>query len=499
MTVNGPMLRCAALQSLLLWPLASPQSVPWREPSQPLPLECQEFATCSGALRADWQQFRKALRLAVDSEATAPEIAMETYNQLMEAYTTNAGMALDCRLGSAAVFFRLGLRYMTLGFSQRAANLYQLAMAMFWDASRVQNGMECLQYELWGVNWFEQFMETYLTHAARLRRNDLAMLPHATHWNVPADFRDPSLKIAVFSLCDYAADHKMRWLLARSQRNREAYCTRHGYGLEWTEQRPASTRGRHPVWGQLAGPMELLEGNRYDWILSMDCDSLFLDLSRTVESLLYRFAGRETPWGKIELDPEVHWLISEDGRGLAGGNWIVRNSPGGRQFLRGVYGNSDDPEVHPYLRHDLRDQFSLLWHLVRPGVSVPWPPEQQDLATANLAAPVQRPGAWPHMGYLPGVRLVPQELLLGAYPHVSCSQPGDRAHRCLQQPTGARDDFIVSIPLLGSLPQDMAQAVLDRFLLHSVGSLGEPSYEQQLRGLCHHVDISVCLSQQGNR
>ena len=33
----------------------------------------------------------------------------------------------------------------------------------------------------------------------------------------------------------------------------------------------------------------------------------------TLDSLLYRFASRATPWGKLELDPDVHFLISEDG------------------------------------------------------------------------------------------------------------------------------------------------------------------------------------------
>merc|ERR1711920_853248 len=157
----------------------------------------------------------------------------------------------------------------------------------------------------------------------------------------------------------------------------------------------------------------------------------------------------------------VHFLISEDGRGLAGGNWIVRNSAKGREFLREVYG-VDDMQQNPFMRHDLRDQFSLLWHLVRPGVSLPMP--------AEPAGEVLRPPeSWSHIGYMPGVRLVPQEFLLGSYPFVSCSQPGDRAHRCFQGSSASQlaSDFIVSIPLLGSIPQNMAQAILDRFLLES--------------------------------
>eukprot|EP00928_Gymnodinium_smaydae_P013681 TRINITY_DN14978_c0_g1_i2.p1 TRINITY_DN14978_c0_g1~~TRINITY_DN14978_c0_g1_i2.p1 ORF type:complete len:529 (-),score=63.34 TRINITY_DN14978_c0_g1_i2:50-1600(-) len=466
-----------------------------------LPSQCAEFATCSlaggGNGVVDWANFHALFSEAREKETEDPQVAMEAYFRLMDIYTLDAGVALRCRLGSAAVFYRLAQRYLALGFSQRAANLFQLAMSMVWDTTKQQHGMECLQYELWGVRWLEEFMDTYLKHATSLRRNDLAMLPHPSHFQVPKQFRNPDLKVGVFSLCDYGAESPMHWLLDRSRRNREAYCTRHGYGMEWTSRRPLSSANRHPVWGQLAGPLELLESGRYDWILSMDCDSLFIDMERTVDSLLYRFASRETPWGRLEFDPDVHFLISEDGRGLAGGNWIVRNSPQGRAFLRSVYG-SEDQDSNPYLQHDLRDQFSLLWHLVRPGVSVPMPPEQR---TADVARPPQ-PSRWEDVGYTPLARLVPQELLLGSYPHISCSQPGDRAHRCYQTAseaaaqgsTAVDGDFIVSVPLLGALPQQMAQAILDRFLLESIGALGQPAYEQELRQLCSSPDVSRCLA-----
>lgn len=418
---------------------------------------------------------------------------METYFYLMEQYGLDAGLALQCRLGVGSIFFRLGRQYLQLGYAQRAANLFQLAMSMFWDAHRDENGIQCLQYEMWGVRWFDQFMELYLGHAAALRRNDAAMLPHPATRRVPLDFRDPSLRIAVFSLCDYAPESPMRWLLARSRENRNAYCGRHGYTVEWTDRLPARAKSRHPVWGQLAGPLELMEapGSQLDWVMSMDCDSLFVNMDVTLDHVLYRFAGRDTPWGTVELDPGVHFLISEDGRGLAGGNWIVRNSATGRAFLRDVYGSDDEAE-NAYMRHDLRDQFSLLWHLVRPGVSTPTPGEQ---AVSGVPA---APHSWADVGYAHGVRLVPQEFLLGSYPFVSCSQPGDRAHRCFQgsretAASGVPPDFIVSVPLLSSLPQQMAQAVLDRFLLESLGRLGDQAYEAQLRGLCPQPDVSRCL------
>eukprot|EP00930_Biecheleria_cincta_P082811 TRINITY_DN72460_c0_g1_i1.p1 TRINITY_DN72460_c0_g1~~TRINITY_DN72460_c0_g1_i1.p1 ORF type:complete len:509 (+),score=82.59 TRINITY_DN72460_c0_g1_i1:37-1563(+) len=462
-----------------------------------LPAECAEFATCASARGADWDRFRRAVREAAELEERGEQqAAMEVYFSLMETFALDAGMALQCRMGCATVFYRLGRLYLGLGYPQRAANLFQLAMSMFWDSSRAENGMACLQHELWGVRWFDDFMETYLTNAAQIKRNDLRMLPHPSHWQVPADYRDPSLRIGVFSLCDYAPSAPMHWLLSRSRHNREAYCSRHGYGLEWTSQRPESSKARHPVWGQIAGPLELIEAenSKYDWVLSMDCDSLVVDMSTTVDSLLYRFAARATPWGKLELDPGVHFLISEDGRGLAGGNWIVRNSREGREFLREVYG-PDDEKQNPYMRHDLRDQFSLLWHLVRPGVSVPMPEEHDSSEAAAAGAMPAAPTSWPGVGYLSLARLVPQELLLGSYPYVSCSQPGDRAHRCFGgDGLSPVRDFIVSVPLLGAIPQQMAQAILDRFLLESLGTLGQPAYEQELRNLCpSSADVSRCL------
>ncbi|CAE7268571.1 PARP15 [Symbiodinium sp. KB8] len=456
-----------------------------QSPGGSLPAECLEFATCSRAQGADWQGFSRQVRQAAELEQSMQhQAAMEIYHALMESHALDAGIALQCRMGAATVFYRQGRLYLHLGYPQRASNLFQLAMSMFWDASRAENGMACLQYEMWGIRWFDDFMETYLRNAANLRRNDLSMLPHLSDLQVPPNYRDPSLRIAVFSLCDYAPESPMHWLLGRSRQNREAYCSRHGYGLEWTSQRPASSKGRHPVWGQIAGPLELLGDGRYDWVLSMDCDSLFTDMTVTVDSLLYRFASRATPWGKLEIDPLVHFLISEDGRGLAGGNWIVRNSREGRAFLSEIFG-SDDESQNPYMRHDLRDQFSLLWHLVRPGVSVPMPREEA------VSMP-QAPKSWSAIGYRELARLVPQDLLLGSYPYVSCSQPGDQAHRCFGE--GPKDkDFIVSVPLLGALPAQLAQVLLDRFLLESLGSFGQPAYEQELRGMCASVDVSRCL------
>jgi len=92
-------------------------------------------------------------------------------------------------------------------------------------------------------------------------------------------------------------------------------------------------------------------------------------MTMTLDFIVHKFAGRMDGSG---LDDSVHFLISihlvfwadysmdrksskalynlfaikgEDGRGLAGGNWMVRNSPQAIRFLEDVYGE-DDETVH---------------------------------------------------------------------------------------------------------------------------------------------------------
>eukprot|EP00913_Durusdinium_trenchii_P013980 g13127.t1 len=145
--------------------------------AQPWPRECAEFATCAGAQGGDWVSFRQGVQQAAELESVNQAESMELYFRLMESYTLDAGQALQCRMGSATVFYRLGRLYLGQGYAQRAANLFQLAMSMFWDTTRAENGMACLQHEMWGIRWFDDFMEVYLRNAANLRRNHLEMLP----------------------------------------------------------------------------------------------------------------------------------------------------------------------------------------------------------------------------------------------------------------------------------------------------------------------------------
>ena len=64
------------------------------------------------------------------------------------------------------------------------------------------------------------------------------------------------------------------------------------------------------------------ELGQYDWVFSVDCDCLFVNMTQTVDFMIYRQAGIMVN-GQLELDPNINFMISEDGRGLAGGQWMV--------------------------------------------------------------------------------------------------------------------------------------------------------------------------------
>ena len=261
-------------------------------------------------------------------------------------------------------------------------------------------------------------------------------------------FRSKHLRIAIVSTCDYSEDNKLYGIHQISLKNREAYSQLHGYSNEFFITRDDPQR--HPVWSAISRPLRLLEKGDFDWVVSLDCDSLLVDMETTIEHMLYAVAG--VPGSNPpRLDDDVHFLISEDGRGLAGGNWMAKNSQWTISFLQSVLG-TNDPLQHPYNRHDLRDQFSLLWHLVRPSAT-----NFEAVAPAGHV----RATDWRYLEYLEKTRIIPQRLI-NAYPWALCRPE----HHCFED----GKDFIVSFITLGSLSREMGFAMLENFLNQSLSS-----------------------------
>merc|ERR1719494_1114318 len=125
---------------------------------------------------------------AVEAFDGAPN--QETVNELIrlaDKHFSKAGDALQCRIGGAAIFWKLGQVYLDRS-PERAHNLHQLAMSFFWDLSRLPQGMECLSYGLWGLDFFNGFMDQYLSLAHTIKRHTVESL--RPFREVPKDHRN---------------------------------------------------------------------------------------------------------------------------------------------------------------------------------------------------------------------------------------------------------------------------------------------------------------------
>ena len=148
----------------------------------------------------------------------------------------------------------------------------------------------------------------------------------------------------------------------------------------------------------------------------MDCDAMFVDLDFPV-------------FGGLIINDGPDFYISEDGRGLSGGNWIAKKSHFTLDMLQSILN-----EIDAFDKFDLKDQFALLWKLMFPALLL----DDDE-----------------NGGYPSNVRLLPQRLL-NAYPWSLCRP----SHHCFEH----GKDFIVSFIGLGSLSAEMAQMLVKGFV-----------------------------------
>jgi len=375
---------------------------------------CESIRICEGMSQADpsidWAEF---------SHLISHPLSPQSLLLVGKKFGSNPAVVRECRMGLASGFFRLGKSFLPSN-PQRAHDMNQLAMAMVWDLSR--SHLACLEKEaFFGVLWLTEFMEEYLGLAGRLERHEDRGLPppSVSHSNVK---RVRPEKIAIATVCDYAdPSHPLFGIEKLSLENRKIYSSKFGYDIVFMTESAELTGGRHPVWSAMALPLRLLQLSppKYEYVMWMDCDALFIDLNVRIEDL-------------IALHAEKDLIISEDGRGLSGGNWIIKNTDWSRNFLRSLINNP------AFDKYDLKDQFGILWSLLGPGT---WS-DNYDLEST-------RP--W---GYPSNIALLPQRLI-NAYPYAFCRP----SHHCFEDGR----DFIVSFITLGSQSRVMAWHLLLEF------------------------------------
>eukprot|EP00933_Yihiella_yeosuensis_P024820 TRINITY_DN19245_c0_g1_i1.p1 TRINITY_DN19245_c0_g1~~TRINITY_DN19245_c0_g1_i1.p1 ORF type:complete len:326 (-),score=37.94 TRINITY_DN19245_c0_g1_i1:14-991(-) len=179
---------------------------------------------------------------------------------------------------------------------------------------------------------------------------------HRPRWKqAPYDFRDKSLKIGVASVCSYPPDHPLP-RFAKS--NHEAYTNLHGYRYVLEKEHVAPERP--PAWGKVRLLQRLLEDDKeVDWWLWFDCDTFFMNMTVTLDSLLYRYASASE--SAVEtLDSDIHLLVAEDAAMLNTGAFLLRSSDWSRNFLNRVWG----PQDSIWTDHPWWENAAMIWDLL---------------------------------------------------------------------------------------------------------------------------------------
>lgn len=192
--------------------------------------ECEQVGRCTVRDQILPKLVSVDQALFSSDHSTNPELLQKALMDLLEIadnFFEKPGDALDCRAGGALVFYRLAEIYRhSVNAPQRAHNLYQLAMSMFWDMSREPGALQCLEAgQVWGLD-FNAFMDAYLSLAAEVRRHTVEGLPAPPK---PFDTKNyKRKKIAITSVCAYDQGHMLHELYSVVKQNRDRYAALHG-------------------------------------------------------------------------------------------------------------------------------------------------------------------------------------------------------------------------------------------------------------------------------
>mmetsp|Transcript_48775 Transcript_48775/g.139529 ORF Transcript_48775/g.139529 Transcript_48775/m.139529 type:complete len:489 (-) Transcript_48775:124-1590(-) len=237
---------------------------------------------------------------------------------------------------------------------------------------------------------------------------------HRPRWpEVPHDFRDQKLRLGVVSLCAYPPDHV---LPKYAVSNHEIYTQRHGYAYRVGRER--LDPHRPPAWGKVQLMYQALEDSSVDWWLWFDCDTYFMNMTVTLDSLLYKYgraplsAGSGPEAGTARgLDPAVHMLVAEDHAMLNTGAFFLRSSEWSREFLRRVWGPADSV----WIDHPWWENAAILWSFLKDNAQKFG---ALDLATAGSTETEAPPDDMEDI-YPPEVRLAPQSEFNSYHPATS--------------------------------------------------------------------------------
>jgi len=368
----------------------------------------------------DWRLFSEEVRhgwAAVQDHRMQEAVLL--LSDAVRGATTNVDVAHDCSVGIAAAFRVLALAHAANRTLQGLARLRALQvglrfmhLASNWLTHafvRHDHDVGFIEGSRWPIT-LQESADEHRAALAMLSQGGQQMGHRPLLPTIPDDYRHPTLSIAIVSLCAYPKGHA---LPAYAISNHRIYAARHGYTYHVSTER--LDEHRHPAWGKIKLMQRYLEQREdgWDWIMWADCDVYFMNLSISLDSLLFRYGGVLPTLGggtqlhaqgartdaQPELDPGFHFLITEDHAMLNTGIFLARSSQWSILLMRRVWG----PERSAWSDHPWWEQAAMSWDF--------WEtlPERFREADHLAWAASAEPGADGMEGvYPPEVRLAPQ-------------------------------------------------------------------------------------------
>lgn len=357
-----------------------------------------------------WAEYADKLYLA-RSELFATDIseAVSAVHRLLTEVTETFSNTFACTPALIATYFSLAHLLALQGRVRRALAFLQMGFIFVRD----RGFSECTP---WPVQGYDMMLAGKGLVAVVRNLDDESVM------HVPAGHRDPSLRVAIVTICAYATDEPVRLLCAE---NRQLYSMLHGYDLHFftnaseilphVAARMNVSDGVHkPFFWKVNAVKNVLDTGKYDWVLWMDCDAFFMDPLRTIDSVITMYSGNLTaPTRRLpppaigesertaqlrrRMSPDpaanISLIFAVDSTGINNGVWLLRNSPWSHVFLsRWWHTNILDG---PGREHNCSDQSTMLHTLLHDSAM------QLDRDWDEVEGPI-----WP-----PEVRVAPQEHL----------------------------------------------------------------------------------------
>eukprot|EP00929_Paragymnodinium_shiwhaense_P118740 TRINITY_DN90657_c0_g1_i1.p1 TRINITY_DN90657_c0_g1~~TRINITY_DN90657_c0_g1_i1.p1 ORF type:complete len:890 (+),score=142.83 TRINITY_DN90657_c0_g1_i1:160-2829(+) len=248
-----------------------------------------------------WSDFKDVVqysRLRI-YEAEEGEDLAKLLAEHLAARTSNLTYVMQCNVGVIAAYHLLARRYVAIGDDWKAYRLLQLALIWVFTLRNALTVPPEAAHE-WATSTDAIVREIKLlkTRLIQEQVRRVERLP-----TVSPDYRIPDLRVAVVSICAYPEGHPLDLRLLTPE-NRRLYTERHGYGMHVHMVHPLPGRGIHIQHAKLQLMANYLKSGEYDWVAWLDCDSIVMNLNRTLDSVIYRYARQSA---RPHLDEPAEW------------------------------------------------------------------------------------------------------------------------------------------------------------------------------------------------